>query len=347
MRATVLTETPLVASFAEWRAVARELLLRDIPPHAVRWITPDSPADLFSDAVPLMAEAGTHSGSASGPGVVSGPDSAYSGPGADPRPGSGNGSNGSATAPGTGTSTNTAGSPLNLPRELIDMLQSAACFRAPDRWAFLYQVLWRWRAGEREVMSIADPDGHRLRSMVKSVRREEHDMHAYVRFRERPPGAGAPRFVAWFEPSHDVLPQVARHFAKRMGGASWMIATPDSTVVWNGEEVRWAPPMVRDAAMFDDAGERLWLTYYASIFNPSRLNTTVMHSHIPSRFWTNLPEGKLVPALVSEAANGGRRNGQAEGVGRRKGTEVKVSAEQAAPLRHASMLVGQDGESQA
>lgn len=291
-----LTETPLVDSFAEWRDVARLLLAQDIAPHAVRWITPDSPADLFSDAVPLEPASGS---------VDANSDNSAK---------------------------------LHLPRELIDMLQSAACFRAPDRWAFLYQVLWRWRAGEREVMSIADPDGNRLRGMVKSVRREEHDMHAYVRFRERPPGAGAPRFVAWFEPSHDVLPQVARHFAKRMGGASWMIATPDSTVVWNGEEIRWAPPMVRDAAMFDDAGERLWLTYYASIFNPSRLNTTVMHSHIPSRFWTNLPEGKLVPALVSEAANGKRRDGQAEGVGRRKGTSVKVSAEQAAPQRHASML---------
>ena len=41
----------------------------------------------------------------------------------------------------------------------------------------------------------------------------------------------------------------------------------------------------------DDAGEALWLTYYRSIFNPARLNADLMHSHIPSRFWKNLPEG--------------------------------------------------------
>ncbi|MGI4847872.1 MAG: TIGR03915 family putative DNA repair protein [Janthinobacterium lividum] len=283
-------ESPVVESFADWRSAARLLLASGIAPHRVRWMTPQTPADLLADSIPLDIAAAQASAAA-------------------------------------------AQAPLHLPRELLDMLQSAACFRAADRWAFLYCVLWRWRAGEREVMSIADPDGQRLRSMVKSVRREEHDMHAYVRFRERPPGAGAPRFVAWFEPSHDVLPQVARHFAKRMGSASWMIATPSATVLWDGNEVRFGAPLARNGALFDDAGEQLWLTYYASIFNPARLNTTVMHSHIPGRFWKNLPEGKIVPALVSDAANGGRRHGQAEGVSRQKGSAVKVSAEQAAPRR--------------
>jgi hypothetical protein len=58
---------------------------------------------------------------------------------------------------------------LRLPRILMDMLQAAACFRAPDRWAFLYRVVWRWMHGEKDVISPADIDGARLTSMVKSV----------------------------------------------------------------------------------------------------------------------------------------------------------------------------------
>ena len=51
-------------------------------------------------------------------------------------------------------------------------------------------------------MSPADADGARLHAMVKAVHREEHDMHAYMRFRERDPSEPAPpRFVAWFEPT--------------------------------------------------------------------------------------------------------------------------------------------------
>ena len=84
---------------------------------------------------------------------------------------------------------------MHLPRKLMDMLQSAACCRVADRWAFLYRVVWRWQHGEQEVLSAADEDGSRLHAMVKAVHREEHDMHAYIRFRERPEAAGAPRFV--------------------------------------------------------------------------------------------------------------------------------------------------------
>ena len=188
---------------------------------------------------------------------------------------------------------------LRLPRAFVEMLAAAACYSAADRWAFLYKLLWRWQRGERELMSAADPDGARLHAMVKAVHREEHDMHAYVRFRERPEQAGAPRFVAWFEPTHDVLPQVARHFANRMGRATWMIATPSATVLWDGERLHDAPPRMRSAADIEDSGEALWLTYYRSIFNPARLNADLLCSHIPSRFWKNLPEGAIVPAMIS------------------------------------------------
>jgi DNA polymerase len=124
-----------------------------------------------------------------------------------------------------------APSKVSIPRSLMDMLANAACCRQDDRWAFLYRVVWRWTHGEHDVQSAADIDGARLHQMVKAVRREEHDMHAYIRFRERPEEAGAPRFVAWFEPAHDVLPQVAEHFVSRMGRVTWLIATPDASVM--------------------------------------------------------------------------------------------------------------------
>jgi DNA polymerase len=227
-----------------------------------------------------------------------------------------------------------AASSLRLPRELIAMLASAACFTAADRWAFLYKVVWRWQLGERAVISAADPDGARLHAMVKAVHREEHDMHAYIRFRERKQEDGAPRFVAWFEPTHEVLPQVAQHFAGRMGSASWMIATPAATVLWDGAQLHQAPALMRSAADIEDDGEALWLTYYRSIFNPARLNADLLRSHIPSRFWKNLPEGAIVPAMISAAANGERRTGQTGAVGRRDGAAtIAITPERAQPQR--------------
>jgi probable DNA metabolism protein len=230
---------------------------------------------------------------------------------------------------------------LHMPRKLMDMLQSAACCRVPDRWAFLYRVVWRWQHGEQEVLSAADEDGSRLHAMVKAVHREEHDMHAYIRFRERPEAAGAPRFVAWFEPAHDVLPQVAQHFVSRMGRISWMIATPDASVLWDGETLHNTGPLMNSAADLEDAGEALWLTYYRSIFNPARLNEKLLQSHIPSRFWKHLPEGALVPQMVSQAAAGARRTGQAEAVSQRHGATIPIAADQAQPQRQAPSTLDQ------
>jgi hypothetical protein len=60
-------------------------------------------------------------------------------------------------------------------------------------------------------------------------------------------GAGPPRFVAWFEPRHDVLPQVADHFVSRMGKVSWMIATPDASVMWDGATLHNTGPLMTAA----------------------------------------------------------------------------------------------------
>jgi probable DNA metabolism protein len=169
--------------------------------------------------------------------------------------------------------------PLRLRRTLVDLLQTAACYRVAGRWAFLYRVVWRWQHGEHGVLSAADEDGARLHAMVEAVQREEHDMHAHIRFRERPEQAGPPRFVAWFEPAHDVLPQVAQHFVSRMRGVSWMIATPEASVLWDGASLHDTGAPLRSAGGRDGNGEAPWLAYYRDGSDPARLDRRAMRSH--------------------------------------------------------------------
>ena len=292
----------LVETFAEWREAARDLLIWGVPPEAITWSTAQVGGDLFTSA-PAAAES---------PHLAN--------PSANPP----------ANLPALVPATN---KPPHVPRSLMDMLQSAACCRVPDRWAFLYRVMWRWQQGEHDVQSPADEDGARLNAMVKAVCREEHDMHAYIRFRERPVDAGAPRFVAWYEPRHDVLPQVADHFVSRMGKVSWMIATPEASVLWDGHTLHNTGPLVGKAEELEDSGEALWLTYYRSIFNPARLNTGVMRQHITSDRWKNLPEARIVPHMVSEASLGARKTGQFQAVGQRKGTTIPIAPADAQPER--------------
>lgn len=220
-----------------------------------------------------------------------------------------------------------------ISRTVLQMLERAACYRVDDRWSFLYGILWRWHNGDRTVISVADADGQRLHGMIKTVEREAHKMNAFLRFRERASELGAPRFVAWFEPAHDVLPRVAQHFARRMGSASWLIATPQSTWVWDGATLLQGPCSANGPLDIDDEGERLWLSYYRSIFNPARLNTSAMEMHMPVRYWKNLPEGKLIPGLISHASAGAQRNGQAMEVATRHGARIQINAVDAQPER--------------
>ncbi|GAB2873617.1 UdgX family uracil-DNA binding protein [Paraburkholderia jirisanensis] len=230
---------------------------------------------------------------------------------------------------------------VRISRDLAEQLKDAALFRDPQRWAFLYKVLWRWQHGDRAVTSAADGDGMRLYRMAKTVRRDKHDMIAYVRFSPYQAKAGessadAPEFVSWYEPEHDVLAWSVQHFARRMGRLTWLITTPRGAAFWNGRAVHltqrraWSVDHRPDTA---DEAESLWLAYYRSTFNPARLNETALEQHMPVRFWKGLPEGQLIPAMISEAKSGAQRIAQASGVGALGGKVVSVEAGDAQPQR--------------
>lgn len=214
---------------------------------------------------------------------------------------------------------------IRVPAELLKELEIAARYRAPQRWDLLYRVLWRVIQGERHARLAGDPDGSELQRRLKAVSREAHHLHAYLRFH---PVESAPAldYVAWYEPAHDILASACEHFVHRLGRQRWLIATPDDGVWFDGQILdyrRPCPPAWRALAEPVNAqDDPLWQTYYASIFNPARLNPGVMQGHMPTRFWKGLPEGKLIPQLISSARAGSQQNGQADGVTGKTGKRI-------------------------
>jgi len=190
--------------FDEWRTQARQLLQADIPPASVTWQDgEDSHADLFA----------TPSSSAQPP-------------------------------PAQGSS-----SPIRIGRDQLTLLRNAARYRTggvdqgadQPRWPLLYQVLWRLTRGDATATHPADADGRVLHQRWHAVKREAHHMHAFLRFHRRDDALGE-RYIAWFEPAHDVLDLGAEHFADRMGGSRWIIATPEGGVSWNGSALDYRHP---------------------------------------------------------------------------------------------------------
>jgi DNA polymerase len=198
-----------------------------------------------------------------------------------------------------------------VPRRFLDVGPRAACFRDPERWALLYRVLWRITHGEPRLMDVTvDPDVHRLEAMEKAVRRDVHKMHAFVRFRrvdhDRLDGAAtqgdeAGTYVAWFRPDHLIVEEATPFFARRFAVMHWSILGPDRSAYWDGRRLHFGPGVPRSAAPPADALESLWRTYYAHTFNPARMRLAAMRAEMPKKYWDNLPEAALIPALVHDA----------------------------------------------
>lgn len=192
---------------------------------------------------------------------------------------------------------------VTVPAALLELAGAVVCHRDPGRHALLYRLLWRIARGERRLLERAtDPDVIAATALAAAVRRDCHKMKAFVRFREGGGGEGA--YVAWFEPDHWIVDRVAPFFAKRFAGMRWAILTPYRSVRWDGGELAFGPGAVRADAPAEDAQEDLWRTYYANIFNPARLNPTMMRQEMPQKYWKGLPEAELLPSMLRDA---GRR----------------------------------------
>ena len=193
--------------------------------------------------------------------------------------------------------------PLLLPRAVRDCIDEAVPHRDPERYALLYALIWRVLHGERGLPDVAsDPLVHRLDLMRRSVRRDIHKMHAFLRFR-RVDEAGAERFVAWFEPDHFILEAAAPFFVERFRALVWSILTPVGSAHWDRERLTFGPPGRPADAPASDAFEAGWRDYYESTFNPARTNPDLMRAHMPKKYWRNLPEAAAIPHLVRTASS--------------------------------------------
>lgn len=189
--------------------------------------------------------------------------------------------------------------PVTTSREFLDLARAVSSHSDPGRWALLYAALMRLQGDRTFVANPADPLTDRLGRMAKSVRRDIHKMHAFVRFHELPSNGRRRSFAAWFEPEHPILEAATPFFARRFADMDWLIATPEGTARFDGA-MAFAPPAARPD-LPADASHDLWQTYFANIFNPARIKTNAMRSEMPLKYWKNLPETALIPDMLADA----------------------------------------------
>ena len=191
--------------------------------------------------------------------------------------------------------------PVRANKRFVSLAKNAILHSDRERFALLYRLLWRLQRNPRIMEDKADPEVRRIEELDKSVRRDSHKMHAFVRFRQVEGGEGGEHYVAWFEPEHHILRANAGFFVRRFANMKWSILTPAGSLHWDGEIMGEGPPAQRGDAPGGDPMEDLWRSYYASIFNPARLKIGAMLKEMPRKYWKNLPEAALIPELVAGA----------------------------------------------
>jgi uracil-DNA glycosylase len=198
-----------------------------------------------------------------------------------------------------------ASAELKVSKEFVEGAEAVICHSDPERFAFLYRLLWRLRS-EPVLLNIAsDPDIIRFEAMAKSVRRDIHKMRAFVRFRKIGDGHDE-RYVAWFEPDHFIVERNAPFFVRRFTGMRWTILTPYASADWDGERLAIGPGASKADAPAGDGAEELWLTYFRNIFNPARLKVKAMQTEMPKKYWRNLPEASLIAGMIEGAEEDAR-----------------------------------------
>lgn len=214
------------------------LLAAGIDPRQVHWSEPDRPMDLFDVPVPARGGTGTGTGTFTGSGTGNG-GRARAG-----RPDAAAG----VIQPAVAAERRPRHSLLTLPGRFPEIARLAAMHSDPDRFPLLHRVAARLRDEPQAGWESLDPAWLHLSRLAREVRLEICRIEAFTRFRvvadvsgSRSSGGSGSRRLAWIEPRHAVLREVAPFFAERFGTRRWSILSPRLSVDWDGTRLRYGP----------------------------------------------------------------------------------------------------------
>ena len=201
------------------------------------------------------------------------------------------------------------GAVFTVPKAFLKLADAALINRASDRFDLMYRLLWRLKDEPNLLAIVTDPQVDQAFGYQKSVNQAAHKMHAFVRFRRvdeldpktREFNPETEEYAAWFMPPHYVLERGVNFFVERMANLRFTLMTPDATAVWDKQKITYGPGGDPSLVPPEDAKEDAWKVYFASIFNPARLNPKVMTQHMAKHYWGNLPEAALIPEMVKTA----------------------------------------------
>lgn len=187
---------------------------------------------------------------------------------------------------------------FNVSKRYVSLARAISYARNDTKWSLLYRILYRLKYENSKLLELAsDPDVREANLIQKSVSRDIHKMHAFVRFKKALVEAQEV-YVAWHKSEHLIVRAAAPFFQKRFGDRPWSIYTPDESAHWDLEALSFGPGMNHKDFNYTDEMDEAWIDYYSSIYNPARLNTKQMRQEMSPKYWESMPESLIIKELV-------------------------------------------------
>ncbi|NCB15039.1 MAG: DNA metabolism protein [Synergistales bacterium] len=147
-----------------------------------------------------------------------------------------------------------------------------------------------WTAGPGAAGLLADERVRTVHEAGRAVSRERHRFLGLLRFSELGGVLYAP-----FEPEGDILPLVAGHFARRLGGERWIIHDTGRSKAAVYENGTWRIAGFSTGGPLPLSGREreirdLWKRYFSSTAVQTRKNPELQRQFMPKKYWKHLPE---------------------------------------------------------
>ncbi|WP_045996941.1 DUF4130 domain-containing protein, partial [Loktanella sp. S4079] len=155
---------------------------------------------------------------------------------------------------------------VQAPQSFLTLAQSVVWHRSDDRFALLYNLLWRLRNNPGLMNDSEDADLNVLKHHDAEVLRAQTRMQKSISFRDLRQSGVRHSFAAWYNPAHHIVESTAPYFARRLAKLDWMIATPDITAQFIDGNLSFHPGQPKpDWHQHTPKIDR----YLGDLFNPS------------------------------------------------------------------------------
>lgn len=114
---------------------------------------------------------------------------------------------------------------LRVSERFLELSGRCIWHSSPNRFALLYDLLWRLRLSPKLASDSDDPCVSALIEMERAVERQKHSLRKQLRFENR-----GGWLVAEVTPKHPVLEPMGASLAQRYGSFDWVIHAPQITL---------------------------------------------------------------------------------------------------------------------